>query len=94
MQMMFRNFIKSLDIYGHVVGVHYRGDSSFKTGFGAVLSLISFTLIIINTTGLASSFVSKSDQKESMRTITESLVNVDVQNLKENELDIAFTIGS
>ena len=74
---MFLKFIKSLDIYGHQVGVHYRGDSSFKTGIGAFLTLLSLFLIFSNTLGLFVSFISKEDQKESVITLKESLHNED-----------------
>ena len=85
---MFLKFVKGFDIYGHQVGVHYRGDSSFKTGVGAFLTFLSFILISLNTLDLFVSFITKIDQKESVRTLRESLHNVDPQNLRENNFDI------
>ena len=88
---MFLKFLTGLDIYGHTVGVHYHGDSSFKTGFGAVLSLISLILIMFNTLGLFNAFITKEDQKESVRTFSESLMDVGPLNLRDSNLDILFT---
>ena len=87
---MLLKFLTGLDIYGYSVGVHYRGDSSFKTGFGAMLSLVSFILIIANTSTLIHAFVTKEDQKESVSSVTESLVDVDELSLKENKFEIIF----
>ena len=90
---MFVKFITGLDIFGHAVGVNYRGDSSYKTGFGAILTIISFILIFLNTSSLVVSFVTREDQIERSRTITESLVDAGDLNLQENKFDIAFTTG-
>ena len=87
---MFLKFLKGLDIYGYSVGVHYRGDSSFKTVFGAMISLFSFILIIMNTVKLARDFVTKNEQKESVRSVTESLVEVEDLSLKDNKFEIIF----
>ena len=36
------------DIFGHVIGVHYRGRDAFKTRLGAFCTLATYTLIFIN----------------------------------------------
>ena len=36
-----------LDIFGHKVGVHYRGDDAYRTKFGGLLSLATYVLVLI-----------------------------------------------
>ena len=38
--------LKSLDIYGHKVGVHYKGESAYKTRVGGFLSLVTYVLVL------------------------------------------------
>ena len=45
MQTLDEKFI-GLDTYGVPVSVNYRGDDTYKTRFGALLSLISYFLLI------------------------------------------------
>ena len=54
-----------LDFYGHPVGVHYRGSGAFSTKLGALCSLITVVLILINTVDIWKRFVYKTDQSES-----------------------------
>ena len=41
------NRIKSLDHFGEPIGVNYKGESSFKTIPGAILSVALLTLLLI-----------------------------------------------
>jgi len=41
-------FLKSFDIFGHRVGVNYKGDSALKTGLGAFITLAYYILALIN----------------------------------------------
>ena len=45
MQTLNEKFI-GLDTYGVPVTVNYRGDDTYKTRFGALLSLLSYFLLI------------------------------------------------
>ena len=38
---------KSVDIYGHPVGVNYRGDDAYKTKFGAIWSIYTFVTVML-----------------------------------------------
>lgn len=42
-------FIRSLDSFGEPVGLNYKGESSFKTFYGAFLTLIVRVVIVIVT---------------------------------------------
>ena len=37
------------DVYGTPIGVHYKGQDSFKTGLGALCTLATYVLIMVNT---------------------------------------------
>ena len=39
--------LMSLDIFGHKVGVHYKGEDAYKTKFGGLLTLTTYVLVII-----------------------------------------------
>jgi len=41
---MIKKLVNILDIYGHPIGVNYKGQASYKTKVGAILSLITFGL--------------------------------------------------
>ena len=41
------NKIVEKDIFGHPIGVHYRGSDTFKTFLGSLCTLASYVLIIV-----------------------------------------------
>jgi len=41
---MIKKLVNILDIYGQPIGVNYKGQASYKTKVGALLSLITFGL--------------------------------------------------
>ena len=45
---MLESALTSLDMYGHPIGVHYNGDSMFRTRLGAIVSVFTYALIILN----------------------------------------------
>ena len=61
---MICNFLKSLDIFGHKIGVSYRGEDAFKTRLGALLTVGTFVLIMINSQNLLKQFNNHSAQTE------------------------------
>ena len=58
------SLLASLDIYGHQVGVHYKGEDAYKTKFGGLLTLITYVLVFIQTLNLITDFVEHSAQTE------------------------------
>ena len=58
---MFGSILTALDLFGHGVGVTYRGDSVYKTKLGGFFSLATYVLVIINTLNLIESYVQKTD---------------------------------
>ena len=41
-------FLRSFDIFGHHIGVTYKGDSTLKTGLGAFVTLAYYILALVN----------------------------------------------
>ena len=44
------------DMYGHVIGVHYRGSGSYQTRLGAFCTLTTYVLMIVNAVTLLVAF--------------------------------------
>ena len=51
-----------LDFYGHSVGVHYRGSGTYKTKFGALCSLLTVVLVLMNTVDVFDKFIYNTGQ--------------------------------
>lgn len=48
------SFIRDKDMYGHPIGLNYRGDKTFKTSFGGCLTI--FMVVIVFTFGIIKHF--------------------------------------
>ena len=55
------NSLRGYDMYGHPIGVNYRGSETYGTVLGSVFSLLTLVLVCINTAKLTTSFVDHSD---------------------------------
>ena len=58
------NFFISFDIFGHPVGVHYKGDKTYKSSLGALCTLIAYVIMSINFVNLSQSFIENTNQTE------------------------------
>ena len=58
---MLLGFLTALDIYGHPIGLHYKGDSTYKTRLGSLVTLLTYALLLVNLIGLIKKFVNKTD---------------------------------
>ena len=45
-----------LDMYGHTIGVHYRGRDAYKTKLGALVTLATYVLMTVNMISLFTAF--------------------------------------
>ena len=92
---MFGKFLEKFDIYGYPIGLQYRGNETYRTALGGVLTLITFTLICINTVDLATQYLDNSAQKEQKNTVQDELFDMKPLNLDESMLDIVVShVGS
>ena len=57
-------FLVSQDIYGHAVGVNYRGSSSFQTRMGALCTFVTYLLMLTYIINLTVAFNDGSRQEE------------------------------
>lgn len=52
------------DVYGHPVGVHYKGSDTYKTRLGAFCTLATYVLVFFNFTVLIVAFMDESRRDE------------------------------
>ena len=65
----FVNFLKRIDIFGHPIGVNYRGDGAFNTVFGSFVTLITAILVLNYAQIEFMDMYSRDGQKETTRSI-------------------------
>ena len=46
----------SLDIFGHMIGVHYKGNETYQTRLGVFFTLAVYALAIFNLVSLSTAF--------------------------------------
>ena len=75
-------FLRGQDIYGHAIGVHYNGETEFKTRFGGVVTVATYVLVLIYAFNLVTvDFVNREGQVEEQRKL-----NVDLLGLEPFDL--------
>ena len=58
------DYFVSLDIFGHPVGVNYKGSGVYKTKLGAFVTLVTQSLMIFNLITASIAFFNRSRQVE------------------------------
>ena len=76
------------DIYGHPVGVHFKGSGAYKTKLGAFLTLATYTLILFNLGSLVVAFFNSSKQVENVQESFIDGFNAGPYALGENSFEI------
>ena len=89
--MTLSGLLLRLDIFGHKVGMHYRGEDAYRTKFGGLLSLATYVLVIIQTLNLVTDFVDHSAQTENFVRIKQDLVDQGEFSLHDQQLQIQIT---
>ena len=59
-----KDFIVDQDIYGHAIGVQYRGSTEYKTLLGSFCTLGAYALMIMQLVFLVTVFIDGSNQTE------------------------------
>ena len=62
------DFMVSKDIYGHPVGINYRGSDSYQTKMGALCTLATLIVVFVNSSNLVTAFFDGSRQDEKVST--------------------------
>ena len=92
---MFGKFLEKFDIYGYPIMLHYRGNETYRTAFGGVATIITFTLICINTFDLITQYFDHSAQQEQTRNFQEDLYNMEPIRIDDSMMDIVVShVGS
>ena len=76
------------DMYGHMIGVHYRGSDSYQTRLGAFFTLVTYVLMVVNMVELFTQFLDGSNQDEKFQSKTIDRFEVDPQLIAENQVEI------
>ena len=72
-----------LDMYGHAIGVTYRGRDAYKTRLGALVTIATYVLMTINAVSLLIAFNDGSKQEENVNITTYDQSTADAVNLGE-----------
>ena len=59
-----REFFVNQDIYGHTIGVHYRGSKAYKTFLGSFCTVGAYALMLMQLVLLITVFADGSNQSE------------------------------
>ena len=55
-------FIRARDIFGHKIGVNFRGKETFQTLVGSFFTLVFYTFVAINFVQLSTGYIDGSKQ--------------------------------
>ena len=88
----FENYLISFDSYGTSIGIHYKGQGSYKTRLGSFCSLVVKVLIYINMVNLITAFLDGSNQKESAQTLKYETFGGEAQYLHDLSFGIQIIV--
>ena len=70
-KLKFGEFFRGLDIFGHPIGVHYRGSDKYQTHLGACCTILAYVIMAFNCYTMTVEFWDHSRQEQT----TEVLVS-------------------
>ena len=88
----FVDFLVEKDIYGQPITVNYMGSDAFKTKMGALITLLTYALMLFNFTNLMQAFFNGSRQNEKQSTVAIDPFQADKLNLQDNQLEISIIV--
>ena len=86
--MALISVFKRIDRFGHRIDMHFDGRTSYQTVFGAFITVIVYTLILINTLNIGLDFINNGNQKEISRTSIENYADIGQKYITENQFEI------
>ena len=84
------DFIVSFDIFGHPVGVNYKGEDTFKTRVGAFCTIAMYVLTVLSLTSLITAFADNSKLETSTQRFTFDPFFEPAFSFSENQAEIAI----
>ena len=88
----FLDFLIERDMFGQPVSINYEGSDMFRTKLGALLSILTYTLMIFNLVSLTNSFNDGSKQEQTTNTVVIDRFESGSFNLQENQFDITLIL--
>ena len=82
------SFILESDIFGHRIGVNYKGRDTYQTYLGSICTLAVYVLILINFLQLSTAYHDGSRQTEKEFTTTIDPVNRETVNFSESNIEM------
>ena len=82
-----RAFLVNQDIYGHVIGVHFKGRGSFNTSLGGLCTMATYVLIAMNFKVLFEGLLDQSLQGETVQVNSYDNFDTDKYLFSENDLE-------
>ena len=52
MRKRLEEMFKNWDVFGHPITINYKGSGTYKTKLGALITLVTYTVLIFNTVSL------------------------------------------
>ena len=77
------------DMYGHVIGVHYRGRGSYQTRLGAFFTFATYVLMIVNLVTLIVAFQDGSRQDEKFQIEQLDMLKNETVKLADSSIEIS-----
>lgn len=85
MTSSFAKFFVGRDIFGQSITVNYKGSDAYRTKLGALFTIVTYVLILINGIALVEGFLNGSKQSESSQTFFFDRYNEGKQLLDESQ---------
>ena len=80
----FWQLLVQQDIYGHAIGLHYKGADSYRTRVGAIVTIITYAFALFYLVQRITEFNDKSTQVENVNTVMTDMFD-DPPHLLEDE---------
>lgn len=82
----FKTKLLKLDRYGHPINVHFRGESTYKTWFGLMFTMLIDGFMVKTMIVLATAFFDHSRQEELVNVLKYDRYDSGPYNLAENQI--------
>ena len=82
------SLLQRLDIFGHRIGVNYKGKDTYQTYLGSICTLAVYVLILINFLQLSIAYHDGSRQTEKEFTTTIDPLNREVVKFSESNIEM------
>lgn len=91
MYRMGRLFVEQ-DIFGRAIGVHFKGSGSYQTRLGALFTLATYILMLVNLLTLFTAFIDGSMQEEKSQSQKIDRFNAEAVVLSDNQFEIVSMV--